>query len=76
MDKAKIASAKNVPLEVLLNNCFGTSHGFPRTAAWGYPEPYTRDLMMIIYLPSLACGSFFWGVIIGASTLEDIAEIG
>lgn len=46
MNKSKIEAAKNAALEVLLNNCSGTPHGLPRTAAWGYPEPYTRDLMI------------------------------
>ncbi|WP_081211232.1 glycoside hydrolase 100 family protein [Salegentibacter sediminis] len=44
----KIAAAKKAALEVLLNNSRGTRHGLPRTAAWGYPEPYTRDLMLAI----------------------------
>ena len=29
--------------DVLLNNLRGPCGGLPRTAAWGYPEPYTRD---------------------------------
>ncbi len=32
--------------EVLYNNMCGNYHGLPRTAAWGYPEPYTRDLLL------------------------------
>jgi len=32
--------------EVLYNNMHGNYHGLPRTAAWGYPEPYTRDLLL------------------------------
>ncbi|MGM0390623.1 MAG: glycoside hydrolase 100 family protein [Bacteroidota bacterium] len=43
-----IESAKKAALEVLLNNSEGAYHGLPRTAAWGYPEPYTRDLMFSI----------------------------
>lgn len=31
---------------VLLYNLHGPFHGLPRTAGWGYPEPYTRDLMI------------------------------
>jgi hypothetical protein len=27
----------------------GPYHGLPRTAAWGYPEPYTRDLLFSIF---------------------------
>jgi len=33
---------------VLLHNIHGPYHGLPRTAGWGYPEPYTRDLMFSI----------------------------
>ncbi len=32
--------------EVLYNNMHGNYHGLPRTAGWGYPEPYTRDLLL------------------------------
>ena len=41
-----IAKAKQAALEVLLYNNHGTYYGLPRTAGWGYPEPYTRDLMI------------------------------
>ena len=41
-----IEQAKQAALEVLLNNMHGPYHGLPRTAGWGYPEPYTRDLMI------------------------------
>ena len=41
--------------KVLLHNAHGPYHGLPRTAGWGYPEPYTRDLM-ISTLGILACG--------------------
>jgi hypothetical protein len=40
-----IGKAKSAALEVLLHNAKGR-HGLPRTAGWGYPEPYTRDLMI------------------------------
>ena len=30
----------------MLHNNHGPFHGLPRTAGWGYPEPYTRDLMI------------------------------
>lgn len=33
-------------MEVLLNNLHGPYRGLPRAAAWGYPEPYTRDLLI------------------------------
>ena len=41
-----VAGAKAAALEVLLHNSKGSYHGLPRTAGWGYPEPYTRDLMI------------------------------
>jgi hypothetical protein len=44
----KIEPAKKAALEVLLHNAHGPYHGLPRTAGWGYPEPYTRDLMISI----------------------------
>lgn len=44
----EIENAKAAALEVLLHNAKGPFHGLPRTAAWGYPEPYTRDLMLAI----------------------------
>src|SRR5664279_593962 len=43
-----IEVAKKAALEVLLHNAHGPFHGLPRTAGWGYPEPYTRDLMFSI----------------------------
>jgi hypothetical protein len=47
-DKLAIEEAKKAALEVLLFNSSGPYHGLPRTAGWGYPEPYTRDLMFSI----------------------------
>ena len=44
----QIELAKKVALEVLHHNAHGPFHGLPRTAGWGYPEPYTRDLMFSI----------------------------
>ena len=44
----EIEEAKKAALEVLLHNTHGPFHGLPRTAGWGYPEPYTRDLMFSI----------------------------
>ena len=41
-----IESAKETAIEVLLHNMHGPYRGLPRTAGWGYPEPYTRDLMI------------------------------
>ena len=47
-DREEIKAAKNAAVEVLLHNAHGPFHGLPRTAGWGYPEPYTRDLMFSI----------------------------
>ncbi len=41
-----IEQTKRAALEVLLHNMHGPCEGLPRTAGWGYPEPYTRDLMI------------------------------
>ena len=46
--KQQIDEAKQTALEVLLHNAHGPYHGLPRVAGWGYPEPYTRDLMISI----------------------------
>lgn len=48
IDWQEIQQAKKVAIEVLLHNSHGPYHGLPRTAGWGYPEPYTRDLMFSI----------------------------
>ncbi|PZX93013.1 amylo-alpha-1,6-glucosidase [Flavobacterium aquariorum] len=45
---SEINVAKKAALEVLLHNMNGPFHGLPRTAGWGYPEPYTRDLLISI----------------------------
>ncbi len=42
----EINAAKAAALEVLLHNVHGPCKGLPRTAGWGYPEPYTRDLLI------------------------------
>lgn len=44
----EIEEAKKAALEVLLHNSKGPYHQLPRTAGWGYPEPYTRDLLITI----------------------------
>ncbi len=44
----EIEKAKQAAIEVLLHNAQGPFHGLPRTAGWGYPEPYTRDLMFSV----------------------------
>lgn len=48
-DLQEISEAKKAALEVLLYNAVGPFHGLPRTAGWGYPEPYTRDLILSIF---------------------------
>jgi len=45
-DSRLIERAKEAAIEVLLHNAHGPYRGLPRTAGWGYPEPYTRDLMI------------------------------
>ncbi len=45
-NKSSIKQAKEAALRVLRHNVKGPFHGLPRTARWGYPEPYTRDLMI------------------------------
>src|SRR5690606_24916691 len=47
-NRNEIEQACKAALEVLLHNAHGPYHGLPRTAGWGYPEPYTRDLMISI----------------------------
>jgi hypothetical protein len=47
-DLQEILEAKKAALDVLLHNAVGPFQGLPRTAGWGYPEPYTRDLMFSI----------------------------
>lgn len=41
-----VEEAREAALEVLLHNNRGPCDGLPRTAGWGYPEPYTRDLLI------------------------------
>jgi len=48
-DQEEIEEAKKAAVEVLLHNAHGPYRGLPRTAGWGYPEPYTRDLMFSIF---------------------------
>ena len=47
-DWREVSLAKEAALEVLRHNAHGPVHGLPRTAGWGYPEPYTRDLLISI----------------------------
>ena len=48
-DKKFILEAKEAALDVLLRNRRGPCRGLPRTAGDGYPEPYTRDLMICAF---------------------------
>jgi hypothetical protein len=45
-NKDLIERAKQAAVKVLLHNAHGPYRGLPRTAGWGYPEPYTRDIMI------------------------------
>ena len=44
--RKRVTTAKEAAIEVLLHNANHGHHGLPRTAGWGYPEPYTRDLLI------------------------------
>jgi len=46
LDRPRIQEARDAALRVLLHNASGPFQGLPRTAGWGYPEPYTRDLLI------------------------------
>lgn len=44
--KELIKQAKDTALDVMRHNSKGSHKGLPRTAGWGYPEPYTRDWLI------------------------------
>ncbi len=46
--RQEIKDAKKAALKVLHHNAHGPAPELPRTAGWGYPEPYTRDLMFCV----------------------------
>lgn len=48
-DTKIIEAAKKAAVDVLLHNAHGTIKDLPRTAGWGYPEPYTRDLLISVW---------------------------
>jgi len=48
-EKQEIENARKAAIDVLVHNAHGSYQGLPRTAGWGYPEPYTRDLMFSIF---------------------------
>jgi hypothetical protein len=41
-----VEQTKRAAIQVLLHNARGPHQGLPRTAGWGYPEPYTRDWLI------------------------------
>jgi len=43
---SEVDKARDAAVEVLRHNSRGPFCGLPRAAGWGYPEPYTRDLML------------------------------
>jgi hypothetical protein len=45
-ERLLIERAKEAAIGVLLHNSHGPCLGLPRAAGWGYPEPYTRDLLI------------------------------
>ncbi len=45
-DRQRVDEAFAAAVDVLMHNRTGPCRGLPRTAGWGYPEPYTRDLMI------------------------------
>jgi hypothetical protein len=60
--------ARQAAVEVLLHNAHGPYQGLPRTAGWGYPEPYTRDLMIA------ALGVLVSGVPALVDSLREVLE--
>lgn len=42
----KIEEAKQAAIQVLIHNAHGPYKSLPRVAGWGYPEPYTRDILI------------------------------
>ena len=44
--QAEVNEAKQAALAILRHNIHGPFFGLPRTAGWGYPEAYTRDMMI------------------------------
>src|SRR5258708_18552221 len=46
--KSNVEAARQAAIAVLDHNAVGPLAGLPRTAGFGYPEPYTRDLMIAL----------------------------
>lgn len=71
-DKKLIEDAKKSALKVLVHNAHGPYRGLPRTAGWGYPEPYTRDLM--ICLPGVLLSGDRELIAVYKRVLESLAQ--
>jgi len=71
-DLKLIDSAKKAAITVLLHNAKGPFQGLPRTAGWGYPEPYTRDLMFSVFGIAVSDNSELLGSI--RKVLETLAK--
>jgi len=71
-DWNEIEAARNAAIEVLHHNMHGPFHGLPRTAGWGYPEPYTRDLLFSILGIAVSGDQKLWASI--RKVLETLAK--
>ena len=68
----EIEEARTAALVVLRHNAHGPFHGLPRTAGWGYPEPYTRDLLFSILGIAVSGDQKLWASI--RNVLETLAK--
>jgi hypothetical protein len=68
----EIEKAKEAALGVLLYNAAGPFEGLPRTAGWGYPEPYTRDLLLSVLGIAVSANKVLLGTI--KKVLETLAQ--
>lgn len=68
----EVNSARQAAIEILLRNSHGPFHGLPRTAGWGYPEPYTRDLMISMLGIAVSGNAQLLGVM--RNVLETVAR--
>ena len=68
----QVNSARQAAIDVLLHNSHGPFHGLPRTAGWGYPEPYTRDLMISMLGIAVSGNAQLLGVM--RNVLETVAR--
>ena len=71
-NRKEIEEARLAAIKVLLHNSSGPIQGLPRTAGWGYPEPYTRDLMFAVLGIAVSGNSKLVAVI--RRTLEVLAS--